>query len=88
MPVQGSANISHKASDATTTDQFLLGDFRNNFRWGFARQMPIEVIQYGDPDNTGVDLKGSNQVAIRGEAYLGWAIFDPNAFALHSISAV
>ena len=88
MPVQVSANISHKASDATTTDQFLLGDFRNNFRWGFARQMPIEVIQYGDPDNTGVDLKGSNQVAIRGEAYLGWAIFDPNAFALHSISAV
>ena len=46
--------------------------------------MPIEIIEFGDPDNTGKDLKGYNQIAIRGEAYLGWAIFDKNAFALYS----
>lgn len=84
LPVHVSTNVSHKASDATTTDQFLLGDFTNNFRWGYARQMPIEIIEFGDPDNTGKDLKGYNQIAIRGEAYLGWAIFDKNAFALYS----
>ena len=87
MPVQISTNVSHKASDASTTDQFLLGDFANSFRWGYARQMPIEIIEYGDPDNTKKDLKGYNQIAIRGEAYLGWAIFDKNAFALYSTSA-
>lgn len=86
MPVQVSTNVSHKATDATATDQFLLGDFTNSFRWGYARQMPIEVIEYGDPDNTGNDLKAYNQVAIRGEAYLGWAIFNKDAFALYSVA--
>lgn len=86
MPVQVSTNVSHKATDATATDQFLLGDFTNSFRWGYARQMPIEVIQYGDPDNTGNDLKGHNQIALRGEAYLGWAIFDKKAFSLYSVT--
>lgn len=82
LPVQVSTNISHTVGE--TADRFILGDFTNNFRWGFARQMPLEVIQYGDPDNTGNDLKGYNQVALRCEAYLGWAIFDPKAFALYS----
>ena len=86
LPVQVSSNVSHKPSAGKTTDNFILGDFDQNFRWGYARQMPIEVIQYGDPDNTGVDLKGSNQIAIRGEAYLGWAIFDPAAFAMYAVT--
>lgn len=86
MPVQVSSNVSHKATDGTAKDQFLVGDFANQFRWGYARQMPIEVIQYGDPDNTGNDLKGHNQVALRGEAYLGWAIFDKKAFSLYSVT--
>ena len=84
LPVQVTSNVSHKASDASKTDQFIVGDFTNYFRWGYSRQVQIEVIEYGDPDNTGMDLKGHNQVAIRGEAYLGWAIFDKNAFALYS----
>ena len=41
----------------------------------------MDVIEYGDPDNTGVDLKGHNQVYLRAEAYLGWAIFDAASFA-------
>lgn len=86
LPVQVSSNVSHKPAAGKTTDNFILGDFAQNFRWGYARQMPIEVIQYGDPDNTGVDLKGSNQIAIRGEAYLGWAIFAPAAFAMYAVT--
>ena len=39
------------------------------------------MIPYGDPDNTGVDLKGSNQVYLRAEVYLGWGILDPKSFA-------
>lgn len=62
-------------------DLAILGDFRKYFKYGYAQDMTIELIQYGDPDNTSVDLKGSNQVFLRAEAYLGWAILDPNAFA-------
>ena len=40
------------------------------------------MIEYGDPDNSGYDLKGHNQVYLRGEAYIGWGILDKDAFAL------
>lgn len=64
-------------------DRAIVGNFRDFFRWGYARQIPIEVIQYGNPDNdaTAGDLKGHNQVYIRGEAYIGWGILVPGAFA-------
>ena len=59
-----------------------VGDFANCFKWGIAKEMPIEVIQYGCPDNDSDagDLKGHNQVYLRGEAYIGWGILDGNAF--------
>lgn len=58
----------------------LMGDFRA-FKWGVARNVPLETIEYGDPDGLG-DLKQTNEIAIRAEAVLGYAIFDPKAFAL------
>lgn len=57
-----------------------VGDF-NLLRWGYARDIFFKVIEYGDPDNTGVDLAGSNQVYLRAEAYIGWGILDGAAFA-------
>lgn len=61
-----------------------VGDFENCFKWGIAKEMPIEVIEFGCPDNDtdAGDLKGHNQVYIRGEAYIGWGILDGNAFGL------
>lgn len=58
----------------------LMGDF-NAFQWGVAREIPLELIEYGDPDGNG-DLKRTNEVAIRAESVLGYAIFDPKAFSL------
>lgn len=63
------------------TDVAIIGDFVNMFKWGYAKEIPLEVIQYGDPDNSGKDLKGYNQVYIRSEAYIGWGIMDANSFA-------
>ena len=57
------------------------GDFQNAFKWGYADVINFEVIEYGDPDNTGCDLKGYNQVYLRAEAWIGWAILDGAAFA-------
>ena len=62
------------------TDMAVVGDFRNKFRWGYAENMKMEIITYGDPDGLG-DLKRKNQIVIRAEAYIGWGILDPNAFA-------
>lgn len=60
--------------------EVILGDFQNMFKWGYAKHIPMEIIKYGDPDNSGKDLKGYNQVYIRAEAYLGWGILDPKNF--------
>ena len=63
-------------------DRLVLGDFANRFKWGYAKTIPLEIIQYGDPDNSNKDLKGYNQVYLRAEAYIGWGILDPAAFAI------
>ncbi len=76
------ADANTTVSFASSVDRALVGNFADYFKWGFAKQIPIEVIEYGDPDNSGYDLKGHNQVYIRGEAYIGWGILDKDAFAL------
>lgn len=57
------------------------GDFANAFKWGYAKEIPLEVIPYGDPDQSGADLKAHNQVYLRAETYIGWGILDPTAFS-------
>ena len=75
--------VSVTPSDTGTqdVDHAIVGDFANMFKWGYGKEIFMDVIEYGDPDNTGVDLKGHNQVYLRAEAYLGWAIFDAASFA-------
>lgn len=58
-----------------------VGDFKNAFKWGYADVINFDVIEYGDPDNAGKDLKGYNQVYLRAEAFVGWGILDGAAFA-------
>lgn len=73
-------SVNNTVSANSSTDRAIVGDFASMFKWGYAKQIPMEIIPYGDPDNTGKDLKGYNQVYIRCEAYLGWAIMDGNSF--------
>lgn len=68
------------SSTVGTDDLAIVGDF-SAFRWGYAKEVKFEVIEYGDPDNSGVDLKAYNQVMLRAEAYIGGAVVDPDAFA-------
>lgn len=63
------------------TDHVIAGDFVNAFKWGYAENIPMEIIEFGDPDQTGRDLKAYNEVCLRAEAYVGWGILDPEAFA-------
>lgn len=63
-------------------DHAIVGDF-SAFRWGYAKNIPLEVIEYGNPDNdaTAGDLKGHNQVYLRAEVYIGWGILAPTHFS-------
>lgn len=65
-------------------DRAVVGDFEGMFKWGYAKDMFYDIIEYGNPDNDAEagDLKGHNQVYVRAEAYVGWGILDPNAFAI------
>lgn len=65
-------------------DRAIVGDFANSFKWGYAKEIPLEVIEYGNPDNDPSlgDLKGHNQIYLRAEAYIGWAVLNPKAFAI------
>lgn len=68
----------------TGRDAAILGDFQNAFKWGYAKNIPLQVIEYGNPDNdeTLGDLKGHNQVYLRAEVYIGWGILDATRFAI------
>lgn len=77
--VNGTVSVKGTATGADT-DHVVVGDFQNAFKWGYAKDIPLEVIEYGDPDGLG-DLKRTNEVVLRAEAYIGWGILDPDSFA-------
>ncbi|HEM3647441.1 TPA: phage major capsid protein [Streptococcus suis] len=63
------------------TDHAIVGDFQNMFKWGYAENIPMEIIEYGDPDGAGRDLKAYNEILLRSEAFIGWGILDADSFA-------
>ena len=69
--------VSFNSSDMRA----VVGDFENAFVWGMCEDIDFEVIEYGDPDGQGTDLKNRNQVCFRAEAYIAWGIMDTAAFA-------
>lgn len=58
----------------------IMGDW-NAFHWAISKSIPLHVISYGDPDGNG-DLQRTNEIAIRAEAYISFAILDGEAFAV------
>ena len=79
LTVASSSTVSGRPEAADTNLRVLAGDY-TQVKWGFQRRIPVEVIEFGDPDGQG-DLKGLNQVAYRAEGVIYVAIFDLAAFA-------
>ncbi len=87
LPAGSSDTVSGRQELETSelSIQAIMGDWRA-FKWGVAREVPLELIEFGDPDGNG-DLKRTNEVAIRAESYFGFAIFDGSAFSIISSQA-
>ena len=67
-------------ASANTNVKAILGDW-SAFRWGVQRNVPVELIRFGDPDGQG-DLKRKNQIALRSEIVYGWGVMDLDAFSV------
>lgn len=81
IPAATSGTVNGRRCKTDPKVAGIMGDF-STIKWGMVRDMTSEIIEYGDPDNTGQDLKGYNQVAYRTEAVLAYAVLDPKAFAI------
>lgn len=74
IPVAQGDTVSGTPEASDTGARAILGDFQNGIRWGVQRDLPVEIIRYGDPDGQG-DLKRQNQFALRLEIVYGWYVF-------------
>lgn len=74
-------DVNSTVSFNNSYDKAIVGDFANAFKWGYAKEIPLEIIPYGDPDQSGKDLKANGQIYLRCETYIGWGILDPKAFS-------
>lgn len=81
IPAATSTTVDGKKAETETKVLGIMGDY-SLIKWGMIRDIWAEVIQYGDPDQTGVDLKAHNQIAYRTEAMFSYAVLDPKAFAV------
>lgn len=81
IPAATSTTVDGKKATTPTKVLGIMGDY-SLIKWGMIRDIWAEVIQYGDPDQTGVDLKANNQIAYRTEAMFSYAVLDPKAFAV------
>jgi hypothetical protein len=74
-----STTVSGLPEATDTKLRALIGDW-SLLRWGVQKNVPVELIKYGDPDGQG-DLKRQNQIAMRLEIVYGWAVLDLLGFA-------
>lgn len=74
VPVAVGSTVSGLPEAADTKVRAIVGDFTGGLRWGIQKELPVELITYGDPDGQG-DLKRKNQIALRLEIVYGWYAF-------------
>lgn len=81
IPAATSGTVNGKLCTTDPKVSAIMGDF-DTIKWGMVRDIWAEVIEYGDPDGTGKDLKANNQLAYRTESVFSYALLDPKAFCV------
>jgi hypothetical protein len=75
LPAAQGNTVSGTPEASDTGLRAIVGDWAGGIRWGVQRELPVEIIRYGDPDGQG-DLKRKNQIAMRVEIVYGWYVFE------------
>lgn len=73
-----SSTVSGKPVDGAAADnkvRAIIGNYARGLRWGVQKTFPFRMLEFGDPDNTGRDLAGSNEVLFRAEVIYAWYVF-------------
>jgi hypothetical protein len=73
-----SSTVSGKPVDGAAADnkvRAIVGNFDQGIRWGVQKTFPFRMLEFGDPDNTGRDLAGHNEVLFRAEVIFAWHVF-------------
>ena len=73
-----SSTVSGKPVDGSAADnkvRGIVGNYEQGIRWGVQKTFPFRMLEYGDPDNTGRDLAGHNEVLFRAEVIFAWYVF-------------
>ena len=85
--IKATVTTTVNAPEAATATgvEAIVGDFAGGIYWGVQRELPLELISYGDPDGLG-DLKRHNQIAYRLEVMYAWHV-DPSRFAVVKAAA-
>lgn len=79
-----SSTVSGKPVDGAAADnnvRAIVGNYEQGIRWGVQKTFPFRMLEFGDPDNTGRDLAGHNEVLFRAEVIFAWYVF-PDQFAV------
>lgn len=76
-----SGTVDGRKAKEPTNVLAIAGQF-SLIKWGVVRDVTAEIIPYGDPDQSGVDLKAHNQVAYRTEMVYAYTVMDPKGFAV------
>lgn len=74
LPAAQGSTVSATPEAEDSGVRAITGNFVDGIRWGVQREIPVELIRYGDPDGQG-DLKRKNQIAMRLEIVYGWYVF-------------
>ena len=73
-----SSTVSGKPVDGAVADnkvRAIIGNYEQGIRWVVQKTFPFRMLEFGDPDNTGRDLAGHNEVLFRAEVVYAWYVF-------------
>ena len=85
QPMVNSRTVGGDVDAGADTGIRAIGGDWNALRFGYAHQIGLRKIEYGDPFGNG-DLQRRNAVAYLMEVIFGWVILDPNAFVVYKLA--
>ncbi|QGJ92116.1 major capsid protein [Gordonia phage Lauer] len=84
QPMVNSKTVGGDVDAGTDTGIRAIGGDWDSLRFGYAHQIGLRKIEYGDPFGNG-DLQRRNAVAYLAEVLFGWTIMDLDAFVLYRL---